>query len=122
MQSRCDLYFDDCDAAGRVPTVAGLALSLGFADRCSLLDYEAREEEFSRVVKRARTRIEQHHEERLSGNSPTGSIYWLKTHGGLKETVHVDQTSSDGSMTPKAVPDDLRAALDAIAAKLASGV
>jgi hypothetical protein len=30
----------------------------------------------------------------------------------------VDMTSSDGSMTPKGIPDDLRSALDAIAGKI----
>jgi hypothetical protein len=33
----------------------------------------------------------------------------------------VDLSSQDGSMTPKGVPDDVRAALDAIAGKIAGG-
>jgi phage terminase small subunit len=33
----------------------------------------------------------------------------------------VDHTSSDGTMTPQGIPDDLRAALDAIAGKISSG-
>jgi hypothetical protein len=33
----------------------------------------------------------------------------------------VDMTSSDGSMTPKGIPDDLITALDAIAGKITSG-
>lgn len=37
------------------------------------------------------------------------------------ERAHLDLTSSDGSMTPKGVPDDLAAALDALAGKIASG-
>jgi len=30
-------------------------------------------------------------------------IFWLKTRGRWRETVHVDNTSSDGTMTPAAV-------------------
>jgi hypothetical protein len=33
----------------------------------------------------------------------------------------VDHTSTDGSMTPKGIPDELTAALDAIAGKVAGG-
>jgi hypothetical protein len=33
----------------------------------------------------------------------------------------VDMTSSDGSMTPKGIPDDVKSALDAIAGKISSG-
>jgi hypothetical protein len=121
MRNRVELYFEETQGEGRPPTIAGLALALGFADRQSLYDYEALGDEYSCVLKAARARIEQAHEERLFANGCTGSIFWLKTHGGLKETVHVDQTSSDGSMSPKAVPDDLAAALNSIATKLASG-
>ena len=63
----------------RPPTIAGIALHLGFSSRQSFYDYE-NEAGFSDTVKKARFRIEQHHEERMSGNSPTGSIFWLKNH------------------------------------------
>lgn len=72
-------YFADCEEHERVPTTAGLAVYLGFCDRQSLYDYKQREG-FSCVVKAMIARIEAHHEARLSGNSPTGSIFWLKNH------------------------------------------
>ena len=82
-------YFDALDEANekrvnrgdkpRPPTIAGIALHLGFSSRQSFYDYE-NEAGFSDAVKKARLRIEQHHEERMSGNSPTGSIFWLKNH------------------------------------------
>jgi hypothetical protein len=73
----------------RPPTITGLCLFLGFADRQSFYDY-ANEPGFSCAVRKARARIEQHHEERMSGNSPTGSIFWLKNHDWTdkQETDH----------------------------------
>ena len=124
MQSRIELYFEDCERRERPATIAGLAYALGFLSTETLTEYEGYEKEFSETIKRARLRIEQEKSERLLDKRlfTPGVQFDLKVNHGWKETVHVDQTSSDGSMSPKAVPDDLRAALDAIAAKLASGV
>ena len=47
-------------------------------------------------------------------------MFYLKTQAGWRETQQVDHTSSDGSMTPKGVPEDVLSALDAIAGKIAS--
>jgi hypothetical protein len=68
-------YFDTCDT----PTMAGLALFLGFADRKAITNY-AHNDTFAPVIKRARLRLEMFHEKRLSGQYPTGSIFWLKNH------------------------------------------
>jgi hypothetical protein len=54
------------------------------------------------------------------GDCRTAAIFWSKTRMGWRETNHVDHTSSDGSMTPKGVPEDVLSALDAIAGKIAS--
>lgn len=51
----------------------------------------------------------------LNGDGPAGMFY-LKTQAGWKETLHVDNTSSDGSMSPKAD----QGALDAINSRLDS--
>ena len=40
----------------------------------------------------------------IEGNM-TAAIFYLKTQAGWKETQVVDNTSSDGSMTPQAAPD-----------------
>lgn len=58
-------------------TVTGLALYLGFASRQSLFDYEQKEE-YSYIIKRARTYVEHEYEKALSGDKPTGAIFALK--------------------------------------------
>lgn len=62
------------------PTVAGLALHLGFEDRRSLYDYKENPK-YSHTVKRAITRIEEYAESRLFYGKATGAIFWLKNHG-----------------------------------------
>ena len=61
------------------PTITGLALYLGFADRSSLYNYE-KHEEFSYTIKRAITTIEELYEGQLmNGRGNTaGVIFWLK--------------------------------------------
>jgi len=112
MQARIDLYFDDCEARGKPPTIAGLAYSLGFEDRHALAEYEKRDE-FSATVKKARLRIEQDRAERVLDKDrfTAGVIFDLKANHGWKDTVHVDNTSSDGSMTPRGDVEETRAAI-----------
>lgn len=62
------------------PTVTGLCLYLGFADRISFLDYEKRKE-FSSTIKSARTAIERHYEELLQTGLGVGAIFALKNFG-----------------------------------------
>lgn len=86
IQEKIDQYFEDCKgkpfidpATGQVlrdkygypvmvnvhiPTVTGLALSLGFTNRVSLLNYQGRKE-FKDTIEKAKTRIEAYVEERL---------------------------------------------------------
>lgn len=67
------------------PTVSGLALFLGFADRISLYDYKNRPV-FSDTVKRAISRIEEYAERGvMTRDKPTGAIFWLKNHGWTAE-------------------------------------
>lgn len=69
----------------RPPTVAGLALFLGFADRSSLYEYMGRAE-FADTIKKAVTRMEAYAESALLvKDKPTGSIFWLKNHGWTAE-------------------------------------
>lgn len=49
------------------------------------------------------------------------AMFWMKTRAQWRETNNLDHTSSDGSMTPKGMPDDVIAALDAIAGKISGG-
>jgi len=82
-------YFDQCvpeyDEEGNVlafnnPTVTGIALYLGFASRQSFYDYKD-SQEFSDIIKRASMVIENHYEEKLNHQSPTGAIFALKNMG-----------------------------------------
>lgn len=61
-------------------TWTGLALALGFSSRESINIYE-KYDGFSYAVKRAKLYVENHYEQRLSGNSPTGAIFALKNMG-----------------------------------------
>jgi hypothetical protein len=45
-------------------------------------------------------------------------IFWMKTRAGWREKSEVNHISEDGSMTPKGTPDDVIAALNAIAGKI----
>ena len=76
-QGACDKYFEDCEEKKVPATITGLALALGFCTRKSLLDY-AEKIEFVNIIKKARLRVECEYEKRLSGNSPSGSIFALK--------------------------------------------
>lgn len=97
----CELYFEQCDEGREVEvydktrqtvvkmkqsipyTVPGLAVSLGFCDKQSLIDYAEREE-FSFTVKKAKARIEQQRNENmLTGDTVAAtSIFDLKNNFG----------------------------------------
>ena len=69
------------DVRSEPPTLAGLMLHLDFAEYRTLHDYEAKPE-FTQVLKKARLRIISAHERQLFGTGCTGSIFYLKCHGG----------------------------------------
>lgn len=80
------------------PTVTGLALALGFADKTTLYEYRDRTE-FSYSIKRALTMIEQYHELGLDGNSVAGRIFALKNMGWTDKT----QTELSGGIEVKQI-------------------
>lgn len=71
-------------------TITGLVLHLGFVHRQSLTDYEKRNDEFSDIIKKARTRVESDYEKQLYKSTPTGAIFALKNMGwkDKQETEH----------------------------------
>jgi len=77
LQLACDNYFKKCKNDKIPTTITGLALSLGFSTRKSLLDYSEKVE-FVNIIKKAKLKVECEYEKRLSGNSPTGAIFALK--------------------------------------------
>jgi hypothetical protein len=81
-------YFTDEETVK--PTVTGLALHLGFADKSTLYEYRDRPE-FSYPIKKALTTIEMYHEQRLSENNVTGAIFALKNMG-WKDKQEVEQS------------------------------
>ena len=74
MQKAIDKYFEDHPK----PTICGLALALGFAQRKSLLNYEGYGEEFCNTVKRAKLIIEESYEQELRSSHVAGPIFALK--------------------------------------------
>lgn len=79
------------------PTLSGLMLHLDFADYKVLHDYE-KKPKFSQVLKKARMRVLQAHERHLFATSCTGSIFYLKCHGGemFKESAQQHEHSGLG--------------------------
>jgi hypothetical protein len=78
-----------------VPTITGLVLHCGFADRQSFYAYEQKEE-FSYTIKRARTLIEKEYEEQLSISGGSGPIFALKNFGWVdKQEISVGTFSPD---------------------------
>lgn len=98
--SKCCCSIPMCDDDGHVlttktgkpiiehnpPTMAGLALYLGFADRSSLYDYK-RKPEFNHQIRRAIARMEEYAEKQLTVGQTSGAIFWLKNHGWGEKAV-----------------------------------
>lgn len=64
LQKAVDDYFAECEERGRVPSVAGLALALGFMSRQALYRYTDRENEnnsddYVTIITKAKLRIEE---------------------------------------------------------------
>jgi len=57
------------------PTVAGLALYLGFTDRKSIYEYVNYGDKFSDTVKKAITRIEEYAEKQLTSGASVGASH-----------------------------------------------
>lgn len=76
-----DLYVAECKEEKQVLTIPDLALYLGFCDRHSLYDYQAKEQ-FTSSVKRARTIVEAATARlSMSGGAGGGPIFILKNMG-----------------------------------------
>ena len=76
-----------------VPTITGLVLWCGFADRSSFYELE-KLPEFVYTIKRARSAIEQIYEELLHTPSCTGAIFALKNFD-WKDKTEVDHNISE---------------------------
>jgi|SRR5882672_6391546 len=112
LEHECLKYFDNCRRERTIegqletftpvdywvikPTVTGLALFLGFADKTTLYEYRDKKN-FSYSIKRALTQIEQYHEEGLCDNNVAGRIFALKNMGwsDRHETAQVDNQGNN---------------------------
>jgi len=114
LEAKITEYFDNCPDTKTVvmrtkdgifreeipcPTVTGLALFLGFCDRQSLYDYQSKNEEYSCIIKRARTKAERVYEQLLQdGNS--GAIFALKNMGWTdKQEINLNQKTDLSSLS-----------------------
>ena len=91
LELKIEGFFIACEELEERPTVTGLTLHLGFADKSTLYDYRDKENpEFSHPIKKALTRIEHALEKRLENNSVAGIIFGLKNMGwkDKQETEH----------------------------------
>ena len=68
------------------PTITGLALHLGYATRQSIYDNQNADAEFSYILKKATTFIEQYHEESLDSKNVAGHVFALKNMGWSDKT------------------------------------
>jgi hypothetical protein len=98
MEFAIDAYFNLIAEEKRPPTMAGLALALGFKSTKSMKAYEDRGEGFAMVVEVARTRIEEWKNELLlkSGSQASGVIFDLKNNHGWAEKSQSTQTVETG--------------------------
>jgi hypothetical protein len=102
LQSRIDEYFrllyvDDSDKNinehfDKTPTITGLTLFLGFADRQSFYDY-GKKDKFSCTIKRARMRVENWYEKCMLTGQAAGPIFALKNMG-WKDKVETEHSGA----------------------------
>lgn len=81
------------------PTVTGLALYLGFDSRQSLYDY-GKKEDFSYIIKKAKTLVENGYEKQLYSRNATGAIFALKNMN-WSDKKEVDMTTKGESINRK---------------------
>ena len=80
----------------KIYTITGLVLHCGYADRQSFYDLE-KLPQYSCIIRKARTKIQQVHEERLQSSQPVGSIFALKCMGWIDDGKKEDSSE----MAPK---------------------
>ena len=110
LKNRINEYFESCfkyDARAKKyevvikPTVGGLQLFLGFADRHSFTDYMNRNDEFSHIIKRARASIGEWYElNLLDRNTAVGAKFALSAMFGFKEVSEIIETKKEIDLNP----------------------
>jgi hypothetical protein len=92
----------------KTPTIAGLALFLGFADRSSIYNYMNRNlsQRLSYIIKMAVSKIDEKHEGRLYLDKCTGSIFFSKHRGMVESAKSVE--NNDETVTEWDIRENLR--------------
>ena len=98
LEEKIEAYFvsEDCylvqgDDSIYAPTMSGLALYLGVS-RATIVNYSYKEQYFD-TIKKARSKIETHLEQKLYGNTVTGVIFNLKNNFNWKDKSEVENTN-----------------------------
>lgn len=91
-------YFALCEETEKRPTLSGLSYHLGFEDRETFSFYSSYGEAFSRTVKRAKMRIADWLEQRLTDKATftPGIIFDLKNNHGWRDVQQVEASGPDG--------------------------
>jgi len=91
-------YFALCTDAQTRPTLSGLSYHLGFDDRETFSNYAGYGPDFSRTVKRAKLRIGDWLEQRLTDKATftPGIIFDLKNNHGWKDVQAQEHSGPDG--------------------------
>lgn len=118
--SMAEDYFRLSEERGKMPTLAGISLHLGFDDKESFSHYATYGEEFSRTVKRARMIIEDDRNQRLANPSCTGVIFDLKNNHGWKDVQAVETSGPNGGPIQQAHSIDTASLTDEQLRALAS--
>ena len=93
MQIAIDAYFEEIKATGKPPTVMGLVRACDFADRQSLINYCGYSDKFLDTIKKAKGKVEEYLEERLSqGQNVAGLIFNLKNNFSWVDKQEIDNT------------------------------
>lgn len=96
------------EALAAVLTTDQLADYLGIARR-TFYDIMERQPDVSAHYKRGKAKavgnIAKNLVQKAQNGDTASMMFYLKTQAGWRETVHVDNTSSDGSMSPKGLSD-----------------
>jgi len=90
---KADAYFAFVEANGKMPTLSGICLFMGFSDKQSFSNYATYGDEFSLTVNKARLMIEDDRNQRLAkADFSPGIIFDLKNNHGWKDKTEQEVT------------------------------
>ncbi len=110
----CQEYFNHCKEDKQWPTMAGLALAIGFRHRQQLYHQDL-DADYKFVLETARLMVEEAYEQRLAGNSVAGPIFALKQMGWAdKREVDVNDQRKIQEMSAEVREAKLKGLVDLV--------